>query len=66
MRKLSTGEPCAGEPHARFGGRGDLLPYPYLVPLAVNTNSDWLDRRYVSWEDLKQDEDVEEEFTEEF
>jgi hypothetical protein len=25
-----------------------------------------LDRRYVSWEDLKQDEDVEEEFTEEF
>jgi hypothetical protein len=25
-----------------------------------------LDRRYVSWEDLKQDEDVEGEFTEEF
>ena len=22
MRKLPTGEPCAGEPHARFGGRG--------------------------------------------
>ena len=30
MRKLSTGEPCAGEPHARFGGRGgESLPYPY-------------------------------------
>src|SRR5262249_668567 len=24
MRKLPTGEPCAGEPHARFGGRGRL------------------------------------------
>ena len=23
MRKLSTGEPCAGEPLARFGGRGE-------------------------------------------
>ena len=22
MRKPPTGEPCAGEPHARFGGRG--------------------------------------------
>jgi hypothetical protein len=33
MRKLSTGEPCAGELHARFGGRGELrkkaLLYPY-------------------------------------
>ena len=37
-----------------------------LVPLAVDTNAKWLDRRYVSWEDLKQDEGVEEEFTEEF
>ena len=27
-----TGEPCAGDPHARFGGRGGQatgLPYPY-------------------------------------
>ena len=24
MRKLSTGEPCAGKPRARFGGRGVL------------------------------------------
>jgi hypothetical protein len=33
MRKLSTGEPCAGELHARFGGRGELkkaLLYPNL------------------------------------
>ena len=32
MRKPLTGEPCAGEPHARFGGRGGRttgLPYPY-------------------------------------
>ena len=32
MRKLSTGEPCAGEPLARFGGRGGsgkALLYPY-------------------------------------
>ncbi len=30
MRKQPTGEPCAGEPHARFGGRGgETLPYPY-------------------------------------
>ena len=30
MRKRPTGEPCAGEPHARFGGRGGLgLPDPY-------------------------------------
>jgi hypothetical protein len=24
MRKVSTGEPCAGKLHARFGGRGEL------------------------------------------
>jgi len=30
MLKPPTGEPCAGEPHARFGGRGgDTLPDPY-------------------------------------
>ena len=23
MRQLPTGEPCAGELHARFGGRGE-------------------------------------------
>jgi transposase-like protein len=37
-----------------------------LVPLAVDTNAKWLDRRYVSWENLKQTEGVEEEFTEKF
>ena len=32
MRKPTTGEPCAGEPHARFGGRGgESLPYPYQL-----------------------------------
>src|SRR5687767_10791193 len=30
MRKPPTGEPCAGEPHERFGGRGgETLPDPY-------------------------------------
>jgi transposase-like protein len=37
-----------------------------LVPLAVDTNAKWLDRRYVSWENLKQTEGADEEFTENF
>ena len=37
-----------------------------LVPLAVDTNAKWLDRKYVSWEYLEHDVDVEEEFTEKF
>jgi transposase-like protein len=37
-----------------------------LVPLAVDTNAKWLDRRYVSWENLKQTEGAEDEFTENF
>lgn len=28
MRKPPTGEPCAGKPHARFGGRGGLKSFP--------------------------------------
>jgi hypothetical protein len=28
MRQPPTGEPCAGEPHARFGGRGGSFPFP--------------------------------------
>ena len=37
-----------------------------LVPLAVDTNAKWLDRKYVSWENLEHDVDVEDEFTEKF
>lgn len=37
-----------------------------LVPLAVDTNAKWLDRKYVSWENLEHDSLVEEEFTENF
>lgn len=37
-----------------------------LVPLAVDTNAKWLDRKYVSWENLEHDNEVEEEFTENF
>lgn len=28
MRKPATGEPCAGDPPARFGGRGGNFPTP--------------------------------------
>ena len=32
MRKPTTGEPCAGEQHARFGGQGGkCLPEPYQL-----------------------------------
>ena len=36
-----TGEPCAGDPHARFGGRGGQatgLPYPYRSRFAAKSN----------------------------
>jgi len=37
MRKLLTGELCAGEPHAQFGGRGgrELFPTPINNTLQV-------------------------------
>ena len=36
-----TGEPYAGKPHVRFGGRGELitLPYPYLSRHATRIDS---------------------------
>jgi len=37
MRKPPTGEPCAGEPHARFGGRGGRKPFP--TPIGVGRKS---------------------------
>jgi hypothetical protein len=37
-----------------------------LVPLAVDTNAKWLERKYVSWEDLQQLNEVDDEFTENF
>ena len=33
MWKPLTGEPCAGKPHARFGGRGGRCPF---LPLFVD------------------------------
>ena len=34
--KPSTGEPCAGEPPARFGGRGELILFPTpIIPPAL-------------------------------
>ena len=41
-RKLPTGEPYAGKPPVRFGGRGgESLPYPYRasVYLCITTRS---------------------------
>lgn len=47
-----------------FPSEGSVLRL--LVPLAVDTNAKWLDRKYVSWEDLEHDKEVYEEFTENF
>jgi len=33
MRKPPTGEPYAGKPHVRFGGRGGPKPFP--TPIGV-------------------------------
>ena len=47
-----------------FPSEGSVLRL--LVPLAVDTNAKWMDRKYVSWENLTHDCQVEEEFTENF
>ena len=47
-----------------FPSQGSVLRL--LVPLAVDTNAKWLERKYVSWEDLEHDCEVDEEFTEKF
>ena len=47
-----------------FPNAGSVLRL--LVPLAVDTNAKWLDRKYVSWEDLEQENEVDDEFTENF
>ena len=45
-----------------FPSEGSVLRL--LVPLAVDTNAKWMDRKYVSWENLEHDCKVDEEFTE--
>ena len=45
---------------------GDNSVLRLLVPLAVETNAKWLDRKYVSWDNLVQSKEAEEEFTENF
>ncbi|MEN4054265.1 IS256 family transposase [Sulfurimonas sp. NWX79] len=47
-----------------FPSEGSVLRL--LVPLAVDTNAKWMDRKYVSWENLEHDCEVDEEFTENF
>mgnify|MGYP001821773816 CR=1 FL=1 len=42
MLKPPTGEPCAGEPHARFGGRGGLKLFPTpIIPPALLVVADY-------------------------
>ena len=45
-----------------FPSEGSVLRL--LVPLAVDTNAKWMDKKYVSWEDLKHNCEVDDEFTE--
>jgi transposase-like protein len=47
-----------------FPNEGSVLRL--LVPLAIDTNAKWLDRKYVSWENLEHIEKVDEEFTEKY
>jgi len=47
-----------------FPSEGSVLRL--LVPLAIDTNAKWMDRKYVSWENLEHDCEVDEEFTENF
>jgi len=47
-----------------FPSEGSVLRL--LVPLAVDTNAKWLDRKYVSWENLEHNEGADVEFTEIF
>ena len=41
MRKPSTGEPCAGKPHARFGGRGGREPFPTPIGASYRCHAVW-------------------------
>ena len=36
--KPPTGEPCAGEPHARFGGRGRREPFPTPINFGIDSH----------------------------
>ena len=47
-----------------FPSEGSVLRL--LVPLAVDTNAKWLDRKYVSWEYLEQTNEADDEFTEKY
>jgi len=38
MRKPATGEPYAGEPHVRFGGRGGQKAFPTPISLTMRTD----------------------------
>src|SRR5262245_59510393 len=52
MRKPPTGEPCAGKPPARFGGRGGREPFPtpMLYERAPTPHWKW---GTVDWKELQ-------------
>ena len=45
---------------------GDVSAMRIIVPLAIDTNAKWMERKYVSWEDSEQENKVDDEFTEIF
>ena len=40
--KPLTGEPDAGDPPVRFGGRGGVIRHPYPIPAMNDWNLQWL------------------------
>jgi len=50
MRKPTTGEPYAGEPHVRFGGRGgESLSYPIIERATANAAEGWRELAMMIW-----------------
>ena len=60
MLKPPTGEPCAGEPHARFGGRGESILFPTpIIPPALLVVADFAGGKLLKiafWKGLGQGE----------
>jgi hypothetical protein len=52
MRQPPTGEPCAGEPPARFGGRGGFRPFPTPI------NSTLQGAQALDFDELPQEEKI--------
>ena len=44
----------------------DVSAMRIIIPLAIDTNAKWMERKYVSWEESEQENKVDDEFTEIF